>query len=122
MFLELSQGFRRSPGEVILLFAVILAFIMVPTVYRVSRRRAPTVFSALTLGSSIARVASSSWNIVSRLRLLSGGSTIDATCGYRSMCGREMRIIGRFARNSSISVEAGRVWLTPESDMSRVIA
>ncbi|HKK49429.1 MAG TPA: PilZ domain-containing protein [Alkalispirochaeta sp.] len=39
MFLELSQGFRTSPGEVILVFAVVLAFILVPTVYGVRRRR-----------------------------------------------------------------------------------
>lgn len=39
MFLELSEGFRTSPVEVILAAVVVLAFILVPTIYAVRRSR-----------------------------------------------------------------------------------
>lgn len=39
MFLELSEGFRTSPVEIALVVLVLLAFILVPTIYGVRRRR-----------------------------------------------------------------------------------
>jgi hypothetical protein len=39
MFLELSEGFRTSPVEITLVVLLVLAFILVPTIYGVRRRR-----------------------------------------------------------------------------------
>lgn len=39
MFLELSEGFRTSPMEILLVVAVVLAFILIPTIYGVRRSR-----------------------------------------------------------------------------------
>ncbi|MFP4302797.1 MAG: flagellar brake protein [Spirochaetaceae bacterium] len=39
MYLELSEGFRTSPFEITLVILLLLAFIMVPTIYGIRRRR-----------------------------------------------------------------------------------
>lgn len=39
MFLELSEGFRTSPAEIVLVAAIVLLFILVPTVYGIRRSR-----------------------------------------------------------------------------------